>query len=269
MERVDPLIKNGDVVFREGTRPADIAISDGKVAAILKPGFEIDAARVVDAAGKHVLPGLVDPEGHPGHSFPLDIDLETESPPPASPPGASRTRVRGWGRNRSCRTPRPPRGRRPPEILVREHFVEHGHDVPRGHVADSAKAANQPSLVDGTNLVQHDLTVFSLEAQGNTGGIDTACGGHGCHDDRGDVTVQFIRRDHDARASLLNLVPLRGIQADEIDLKTSDYHSHSVVSHFVGGSEPSSRRASSPRSPIRRKASSQLIRGLLAARMTR
>ena len=62
MERVDLLIANGNVVFREGTRPANLAISGGKVVAILQPGFEIDASRVIDATGKHVLPGSLIPK---------------------------------------------------------------------------------------------------------------------------------------------------------------------------------------------------------------
>ena len=119
MERVDLLIKNGDVVFREGTRPANLAISDGKVAAILKPGLEIDAARVVDAAGKHVLPGLVDPEGHPGHSFPLDIDFETESP------AAAAAGVTTWG----IQDPSPRMGKKPFVQDTRPEDVVSFHDV--------------------------------------------------------------------------------------------------------------------------------------------
>ncbi|MBI4487980.1 MAG: allantoinase AllB, partial [Deltaproteobacteria bacterium] len=64
MERVDLLVKNGTVVFREGARPANLVIHQGKVAAVLSPNFVPDAARVIDAVGKHVIPGLVDPEGH-------------------------------------------------------------------------------------------------------------------------------------------------------------------------------------------------------------
>ena len=119
MERVDLLIKNGDVVFHEGCRPANLAISGGKVAAILKPGFEVDAARVVDAAGKHVLPGLVDPEGHPGHSFPLDIDLETESP------AAAAAGVTTWG----IQDPSPRMGKKPFVQDTRPEDVVSFHDV--------------------------------------------------------------------------------------------------------------------------------------------
>jgi dihydroorotase-like cyclic amidohydrolase len=78
MERVDLLVKNGTVVLREGARLGHVAIDQGKIAAILPPNFTPDAAQVIDATGKHVMPGVVDPEGHPGHSFPLDLDYQTE-----------------------------------------------------------------------------------------------------------------------------------------------------------------------------------------------
>ena len=102
-----------------GLPPANIAISNEKVVAILKPGFEIDAARVIDAAGKHVLPGLVDPEGHPGHSFPLDIDLETESP------AAAAAGVTTWG----IQDPSPRMGKKPFVQDTRPEDVVSFHDV--------------------------------------------------------------------------------------------------------------------------------------------
>ena len=119
MERVDLLIANGNVVFREGTRPANLAISGGKVVAILQPGLEIDASRVIDATGKHVLPGLVDPEGHPGHSFPLDIDLETESP------AAAAGGVTTWG----IQDPSPRMGKKPFKQDTEPADVVSFHDV--------------------------------------------------------------------------------------------------------------------------------------------
>lgn len=103
MERVDLLIKNGTLVLREGARPANLAIHEGKIAAILQPGFIPDAARTVDATGKHVLPGVVDPEAHPGHSFPLDLDFQTESP------AAAAGGITTWG----IQDPSPRMGKKP------------------------------------------------------------------------------------------------------------------------------------------------------------
>jgi dihydropyrimidinase len=63
----DLLVKNGTVVFPDRA-PArlDVAISDGRFAALLEPGADAAAAKVVDASGKHVFPGLIDCHVHFG-----------------------------------------------------------------------------------------------------------------------------------------------------------------------------------------------------------
>jgi dihydropyrimidinase len=57
------LIRGGALVTPEGQLQGDILLADGKIAAI---GLELDAdgARVVDAGGCVVLPGLLDPHTH-------------------------------------------------------------------------------------------------------------------------------------------------------------------------------------------------------------
>lgn len=69
------LIKNGVVVTREGERKADILIDGGKIAKIA-PAIE-ENCKTVDAAGKYVLPGLVDIHVHlrePGYEGKEDIE---------------------------------------------------------------------------------------------------------------------------------------------------------------------------------------------------
>jgi dihydropyrimidinase len=63
----DLLVKNGTVVFPDRA-PArlDVAIRDGRFAALLEPGAGAAAAKVVDASGKHVFPGLIDCHVHFG-----------------------------------------------------------------------------------------------------------------------------------------------------------------------------------------------------------
>jgi dihydropyrimidinase len=60
---MDLIIKNGTVVTAGETFVADVAIQDGKIAAV---GNNIDAsgAKVVDATGKYVLPGAIDVHTH-------------------------------------------------------------------------------------------------------------------------------------------------------------------------------------------------------------
>ncbi len=60
---MDLIIKNGTIVTSLETYKADIAIKDGKVAAIGKD-FPQEGAHVVDAGGKLVLPGAIDVHTH-------------------------------------------------------------------------------------------------------------------------------------------------------------------------------------------------------------
>lgn len=64
----DLLITNGRVVT-PGNEPAplDIAISAGRIAALLAPGTPVDATRSLDAGGKVVMPGALDVHVHLGH----------------------------------------------------------------------------------------------------------------------------------------------------------------------------------------------------------
>lgn len=65
--RYDLVIEQGHVVFPgEGVRKADIAVKNGKIAAILYDGSEVDAARRIQANGLYVFPGLVDAHEHLG-----------------------------------------------------------------------------------------------------------------------------------------------------------------------------------------------------------
>src|SRR5262249_61586184 len=66
--RFDLVIRNGTVVLPQTDGvAADVAISGEKIAAILAPGTAIDAADILDAAGKVVLPGAIDVHLHLGH----------------------------------------------------------------------------------------------------------------------------------------------------------------------------------------------------------
>ncbi len=69
----DTVVANGTVVFPEtGPAPADIAVKDGKIAAILTAGqSEGTARRTIDATGRHVFPGLIDAHIHFGFAEPV------------------------------------------------------------------------------------------------------------------------------------------------------------------------------------------------------
>ena len=63
--KADLLIQGGEVVFPgQGLCAADVVIQEGKVAAVVKPGLSPAASRTLDAAGKLVLPGIIDAHTH-------------------------------------------------------------------------------------------------------------------------------------------------------------------------------------------------------------
>jgi len=60
----DLIIKNGMVVSPSGTIRTDVAIKDGKIVALGEGESLGGARRIVDAAGKYVLPGAIDAHMH-------------------------------------------------------------------------------------------------------------------------------------------------------------------------------------------------------------
>ena len=60
------LIKNGLVVSTTGTIAQDVLITDGTITAVAAPGYftEEGMAKVIDAAGKYVIPGGIDVHTH-------------------------------------------------------------------------------------------------------------------------------------------------------------------------------------------------------------
>ncbi len=62
----DTLIRGGDVVlpYGGGVRSIDLAISDGHIAAHLEPGTDAEAGETIDATGRVIFPGIIDPHVH-------------------------------------------------------------------------------------------------------------------------------------------------------------------------------------------------------------
>src|SRR6267378_2708804 len=64
---LDLVIRNGQVVTPQGAGAWEIAAQDGTIAAVAAPGTFREATRVIDAAGKIVVPGGVEPHTHLAH----------------------------------------------------------------------------------------------------------------------------------------------------------------------------------------------------------
>jgi dihydroorotase len=72
----DVAVKGGTLVTAAGSVVADLAISGERIAAIVAPGTPLEAARAIDATGRHVLPGAIDVHSHhrePGFTHKEDI----------------------------------------------------------------------------------------------------------------------------------------------------------------------------------------------------
>src|SRR5689334_17410846 len=64
MPEVDVVFRDAQVVSPWGVRPADVAVRDGRISSVALPGEGPSAARTIDARGKHLLPGVIDPHVH-------------------------------------------------------------------------------------------------------------------------------------------------------------------------------------------------------------
>ena len=82
MTRFDLAVRGGTLVSATGRTVADLAIRDGRIAAIVAPGMALEADRTIDATGRHVLPGAVDVHSHhrePGFTHKEDIVSATSA----------------------------------------------------------------------------------------------------------------------------------------------------------------------------------------------
>src|SRR5262245_53115806 len=61
---LDLAIVNGTIVTPAGVKPGSVGVQNGKIAVVAAPDVQLEAARVIDAGGKHILPGVIDPHVH-------------------------------------------------------------------------------------------------------------------------------------------------------------------------------------------------------------
>lgn len=72
---LDLIIQNGTVVTAADTFLADIGVENEKISIIAAPGTLKEAKRIIDAAGKYVMPGMIEPHMHVAAPFGGTIDV--------------------------------------------------------------------------------------------------------------------------------------------------------------------------------------------------
>ena len=77
--RANLVIKNARVVDHQNEFFGGVAAKDGKIIMTADNDSLPDADRVIDAEGKVLLPGVVDPHCHLGVAYPYDEDMRTET----------------------------------------------------------------------------------------------------------------------------------------------------------------------------------------------
>jgi dihydropyrimidinase len=77
--KLDLLLRNGLLVMPGfGTMVGSVGVHDGRIAALLAPGADLPAIKVVDCAGRWIMPGVIDAHVHFGFGSP-ETDFLTES----------------------------------------------------------------------------------------------------------------------------------------------------------------------------------------------
>ena len=131
-----------------------------------------------------------------------------------------------------------------------------------------SESLNEALHIDSPKLIECNEPRAALEPASRTPRVRAPASCHRCHDDGAEMLVQFVRRHDHAWSRLLDFTTERGIEANQIDLPTTDHlagyrHFHSSRSNFVD--VDSSRSTSSPRARIRFAAAAQPLRGPRAA----
>lgn len=75
----DLIITNARLVDHSGEQYGAIAVKDGRILAIGADSSMPESQRVVDAEGKVVMPGVIDPHCHLGVNYDYDEDMHTET----------------------------------------------------------------------------------------------------------------------------------------------------------------------------------------------
>jgi dihydropyrimidinase len=141
------LIKGGTVVSATGTGHADVLVDGETIAAVLKPGstllgvdLEANVDEVLDAAGKYVIPGGIDPHTH------MELPFGGTQ---ASDTFETGTRAAAWGGT---------------TMIIDFAVQRYGERVEEGLATWHAKAAGNACIDYGFHQIIGGVDEFSLKA---------------------------------------------------------------------------------------------------------
>mgnify|MGYP006390180173 CR=1 FL=1 len=69
----------GVVIPKVGVLQLDILVEDGKIKELRKDSTNVIASKRIDASGRYVIPGVIDPHSHYGVFTPIEQAARTES----------------------------------------------------------------------------------------------------------------------------------------------------------------------------------------------
>jgi dihydroorotase-like cyclic amidohydrolase len=79
MMKVDLVVRNARVVAHDGEFEGGVAVDKGEIVLTGADEALPDARRVIDAEGRVLMPGVIDPHCHLGVNYPYDADMRTET----------------------------------------------------------------------------------------------------------------------------------------------------------------------------------------------
>jgi dihydroorotase-like cyclic amidohydrolase len=82
--KADLVIRNARVVTHAGEFHGGVAARDGRIVAVGADDALPDAQRVIDAEGRPLMPGVIDPHCHLGVNYPYDEDMRDQTAAAAS-----------------------------------------------------------------------------------------------------------------------------------------------------------------------------------------
>jgi allantoinase len=204
----DLAVTGGTIVTADDSVEATLLVDDGTITGLVDPDTSVDADRIIDATGKHVLPGGVDPHVH--MMDPGDTEREDFRTGTAAAAAGGVTTVADQHRH-------PKEGVLTPEIFEekREHLAD------RARIDHGLMAGGHPDNVD---------ELEGLKEAGAIGFKSFTCDVHGVPALKSDYMMDvFTEVERIGGTSMIHPEDDRMVDANEADIKETGRTDGSVI----------------------------------------